>query len=228
MITFFFLALHHFVRARPFFSCENKTDSTLRSNNFNLSRLTLPCLQGRNTQRGRSGTHPRENRSESVAPAIGVCTKSLQITVGGIFEHKPLVVRWYPVRSTYLHAFSTPLRSYLEKSNSRNVGNTPAGKPKVVKKIRCDLLPPARPAGPDRPSNVCVVEITSPFSFSLSCSNLQIVTPKRKPPFSVPMTIGWAKQVYTSLNSSRNSMFKKKKARSSASRSASVNRRSIS
>ena len=26
--NFFLLALHHFVRARPFFSCENKTDST--------------------------------------------------------------------------------------------------------------------------------------------------------------------------------------------------------
>ena len=162
---------------------EQNWQYVLRSKNFNLSLLTLPCLQRRNTQRGRSGTHPRENRSESVAPAIGVSTKSLQIAVGGIFEHKPLVVRWYPVRSTYLHAFSTPLRSCLEKNNSQNVRNTPAGKPKVVKKIRCDLLPPARPAGPDRPSNVRVVEIASPFSFSLSCSNLQIVTPKRKPPF---------------------------------------------
>ena len=161
---------------------EQNWQYVLRSNNFNLSLLTLPCLQRRNTQRGRSGTHPRENRSESVAPAIGVCTKSLQIAVGGIFEHKPVVVRWYPVRSTYLHAFSTPLRSCLEKTNSQNVGNTPAGKPKVVKKIRCDL-PSAMPAGPDRPSNVRVVEIASPFSFSLSCSNLQIVSPKRKPPF---------------------------------------------
>ena len=171
----------------------------MRSNNFNLSLLTLPCLQRRNTQRGRSGTHPRENRSkyqrgrsgthprenrsESVAPAIGVCTKSLQIAVGGIFEHKPLVVRWYPVRSTYLHAFSTPLRSCLEKTNSQNVGNTPAGKPKVVKKKYAATF--FRPQGPQARAGqaMFVVEIASPFSFSLSCSNLQIVTPKRKPPF---------------------------------------------
>ena len=156
----------------------------MRSNNFNVSLLTLPCLQRRNTQRGRSGTHPRENRSESVAPAIGVCTKSLQIAVGGIFEHKPLVVRWYPIRSTYLHAFSTPLRSCLEKTNSQNVGNTPAGKPKVVKKKYAATFF-FRPQGPQARAGqaMFVVEIASPFSFSLSCSNLQIVTPKRKPPF---------------------------------------------
>ena len=146
---------------------EQNWQYVLRSNNFNLSLLTLPCLQRRNTQRGRSGTHPRENRSESVAPAIGVCTKSLQIAVGGIFEHKPLVVRWYPVRSTYLHAFSTPLRSCLEKTNSQNVGNTPAGKPKVVKKNTLRPSSSARKARWPGPAKQCSCRCWDRFSFLL-------------------------------------------------------------
>ena len=123
-----------------------------------------------------SGTNPQRKAVEVSNTAISLSRKILRLAVERTFEHKLFFFCWYPQLSTKL--FLSVLRT-TKKLNaqfrSTNRPGTHLQKSSNLEKNRLDL-PAATISG--QPSNVHVVEIACPSFFSLSCSSLQLVTPK--------------------------------------------------
>ena len=169
-------------------------NKVVSSNKLDLFFLNKPVDQYKENPRKRRGTTPQGKPVRQCGPAIGLCRKMLRITVGGIFEHKPLFNWRYPVRSTYLRMFSVPQRSGIHQDRRKKTsGNNTAGELKVLENSLDFFFlgpqgPLRRPAKPQLSfRKLRLSPLLSSFTSSMRLSRLK--GRQCWLPFSVPMAI---------------------------------------